>query len=222
VCKEGRIATRLAPKKGLKRRPFLGLIPASPSPPAFLPIRTRAPTCALALGSRGCAVADGWGAFALSIGMPARLPSLSQSNSAPIFARLRAPRQTHELLLLPTFQQTCQTKQNSLSRRFSGTAFGWSSFLTFASRQSLQLRSAPTVNPACAVLRGAYPPKPRCAHFRALRLRSEIDSASLRFFHPIANCETNVFTGLKRPNFSHFRLIQNVRALANVAQRRSA
>jgi hypothetical protein len=44
-------------------------IPASPCPPAFLPIGTRVPPCAVALGNRGCALADGWGALVLSIGM---------------------------------------------------------------------------------------------------------------------------------------------------------
>ncbi|HWO36135.1 MAG TPA: hypothetical protein VNO32_45670 [Candidatus Acidoferrum sp.] len=37
----GRIATRLAPRKELKRRPFLGLHPGFAVPPAFLPIGTR-------------------------------------------------------------------------------------------------------------------------------------------------------------------------------------
>jgi len=56
-----------------------------------------------------------------------------------------------------------QTKPNSLGHRFSGTAFGWSSFPTFVSRRSLELRSAPTVNPACAALRGAYPKTAPCS-----------------------------------------------------------
>ena len=64
---------------------------------------------------------------------------------------------TDELLLLPTFSKRAHTKPNSLGHRFSGTAFGWSSFLTFVSRRSPQLRSAPPVNPARAALLGAYP-----------------------------------------------------------------
>ena len=46
---------------------------------------------------------------------------------------------------------------------FSGTAFGWSSFLTSVSRRSLELRSAPSVNPACAALRGAHPKTAPCS-----------------------------------------------------------
>src|SRR5258708_7133923 len=77
-----------------------------------------------------------------------------------------------------------QRKPNSLGHRFSGTAFGWSSFLTFVSRRSFQLRSAPPVNPACAALRGAYPKTAPCSLPRPSGLRSapEIDSASLRSF----------------------------------------
>src|ERR1700722_6063214 len=107
---------------------------------AFLPIGTRGPPCALPLSI-----------------IPARLSSLCQSNSSFDFTRLARPptKHTDELLLLPTFQQTCPTKPNSLGHRFSGTAFGWSSFLTFVSRRSLPLRSAPAVNTACAAPRGS-------------------------------------------------------------------
>ena len=59
--------------------------------------------------------------------------------------------------------QHAQIKPDSLGHRFSGTAFGWSSFLTFVSRRSLALRSAPSVNPACAALRGAYPKTAPCS-----------------------------------------------------------
>jgi hypothetical protein len=140
----GRIATRLGPRKELKRRPFLGLHLGFAVPPAFLPIGTRVPTCALALGSRGCAVADGWGALVLSIGRPARLSSLSQSNSGPIFTRLRAlpPNTLTSSYYFRHPNKHAQTKPNSLGHRFSGTAFGCSSFLTFVSRRSLPLRSA--------------------------------------------------------------------------------
>jgi hypothetical protein len=113
----GRIATRLGPRKELKRRPFLGLHLGFAVPPAFLPIGTRVPTCALALGSRGCAVADGWGALVLSIGRPARLSSLSQSNSGPIFTRLRAlPPNTLTSSYFRHSNKHAQTKPNSLAQ----------------------------------------------------------------------------------------------------------
>ena len=76
-----------------------------------------------------------------------------------------------------------QSKPNSLGHRFSGTAFGRSSFLTFVSRRRLScgrlLLSIPLVQ-LCA----AHNPKLHRARFRALRLRSApvIDSASLRSF----------------------------------------
>ena len=78
-----------------------------------------------------------------------------------------------------------QTKPNFLGHRFSGAAFGWSSFFTFVSRRSLELRLAPPVNPACAALRGAYPKTAPCSLPRpsGLRFAPEIDSASLRSFH---------------------------------------
>ncbi len=140
-------------------------IPASRCPPAFLPIATRVPTCALALGSRGYAVADGWGALVLSIG---------KARSIVVTEPIQLPSDFMRLGALPTNTLTssyyfrhsnkhAQTKPNSLGHRFSGTAFGWSSFLTFVSRRSLELRSAPPVNPACAALRGAYPKTAPCS-----------------------------------------------------------
>ena len=112
------ISAKLAPRKGLKRRPFLGLHPGFAVPPAFLPIGTRLPTCALALGSRGYAVADGRGALVLSIG---KTRSIWRHSANPTSVRFHAFRRsptkhTDELLLLPTFQQACPDKT-----RFSGS-----------------------------------------------------------------------------------------------------
>jgi len=168
-----------------KAVPSSDSIPASPCPPAFLPIGTRVPPCAVALGSRrlrGC----GWlGALVLSIGKARSIVVTEPIQLRFDFTRLRA-RPSNTLTSSYHFRHSnkhAQRQPNSLGHGFSGTAFGWSSFLTFVSRRSLPLRSAPPVNPACAALRGAYP-KPRRARFRALRLRSapEIDSASLRSF----------------------------------------
>ena len=60
-----------------------------------------------------------------------------------------------QLLLLPTFQPTGPEVTKFSDSRFSGSAFCLSSFLTFVSQRTLQLRSAPPVNPACAALPGA-------------------------------------------------------------------
>ena len=148
-----------------KRRPFLGLHPGFAVPPAFLPIGTRVPPCALALGSRrlrGC----GW----LGCTRPFHRKARSIVVTEPIqlrsdFTRLRAlpPNTLTSSYYFRHSNKHAQTKPNSLGHRFSGTAFGWSSFLTFVSRRSLPLRSAPPVNPACAALRGAYPKTAPCS-----------------------------------------------------------
>ena len=94
-------------------------IPASPCPPAFLPIGTRVPTCALALGSRGYAVADGWGALVLSIG---------KARSIVVTEPIQLPSDFMRLGALPTNTLTssyyfrhsnkhAQTKPNSLGHK---------------------------------------------------------------------------------------------------------
>src|SRR5580700_4280301 len=66
-------------------------------------------------------------------------------------------------------------------------------FLSFVSRRSLALRSAPSVNLACAALRGAYPQN------RAVLASAPSGSAPLRRLTAplcapsLANYETNVF-----------------------------
>ena len=55
-------------EEGTQRRPFLGLHPGFAVPPSVSADRNSSADSALALGSRGCAVAHGWGALALSIG----------------------------------------------------------------------------------------------------------------------------------------------------------
>src|SRR5580704_3258138 len=85
---------------------------------AFLPIGTRVPPCALALGSRGCAVADGWGALALSIGKARSIIVTEPIQLRSDFHAFTRPptKHTDELLLLPTSQQTCPDKT-----KFSGS-----------------------------------------------------------------------------------------------------
>jgi hypothetical protein len=140
-------------------------IPASPCPPAFLPIGTRVPTFALALGSRWLRGADRWGALVLSIGKARSIVVTEPIQLRSDFTRLRAlpPNTLTSSYNFRHSNKRAQTKPNSLGHRFSGTAFGWSSFLTFVSRRSLELWSAPTVNPACAALRGAYPKIAPCS-----------------------------------------------------------
>jgi len=157
---------RLPPRKGLKRRPFLGLHPGFAVPPSVssqseLPGR-HAHSLGIAVSS---AVADGWGALALSIG---KAPSIVVTEPIQLrsdFTRLRAlpPDTLTSSHYFRHSNQHAQTKPNSLDDRFRCTAFGWSSFLTFVSGRSLELRSAPPVNPACAALLGAHPKIAPCS-----------------------------------------------------------
>jgi hypothetical protein len=143
----------------------------------------------------GCTVADGWGALVLSIGKARLIVVTEPIQLGSDFTRLRdlPPNIPTNSYYFRHSNKHAQTKPNSLGHRFSGTAFGWSSFLTFVSRRSLQLRSAPTVNPACAALRGAYPKTAPCS------LPRPFGSAPLRRLTAppcapsLANYETNVF-----------------------------
>ena len=75
------------------------------------------PTCALALGRRGCAVAHGWGALGPSVGKALSIVVTEPIQLGPI-SRVYVPTTKHadELLLVPTFQQTCPDKT-----KFSGS-----------------------------------------------------------------------------------------------------
>jgi len=101
-------------------------IPASPCPPASLPIGTRVPKCALALGSRGCAVADGWGVLVLSIGKARLIVVTEPIQLRSDFTRLRTlpPNTLTNSCYFLRSNKHAQTKPNSLGHRFSGTAFG--------------------------------------------------------------------------------------------------
>ena len=161
---------------------------------AFLPIGTRVPPCALALGSRGRGVAEGWGALALSI-RPAQLSSLSQSNSTFDFTHLARPptKHTDELLLLPTFQQTCPDKT-----KFPGSQVQrYSLRLVFLPHIRFTAKSAAAVGSCCQ--------SRLCSaarlinHNRAVLASAPLGSAPLRRLTAppcapsLANYETNVF-----------------------------
>ena len=171
--------------RSLKTRPFLGLYPGFAVPPAFLPMVLECRHAHSLWVAVGCAVADGWVALVLSIGKARSIVVTEPIQLRSDFTRLLdlPPNILTNSYYFRHYNKHAQTKPNSLGHRFSGTAFGWSSFFTFVSRRSLPLRrlllSIPLVQ-----LRAAHKPKPRRARFRALRLRSapEIDSASLRSF----------------------------------------
>ena len=146
-------------------RPFLGLHPGFAVPPSVSANRNSSAAMRTRSGSRGCAVADGWGALVLSIGKARSIVVTEPIQLRSDFTRLRAlpPNTLTSSYYFRHSNKHAQTKPNSLDHRFSGAAFGWSSFLTFVSRRSLELRSAPPVNPACAALRGAYPKTAPCS-----------------------------------------------------------
>jgi len=148
---------RLRRGRNSKRRPFLGLHPCFAAPPSRfcqseLECR-RAHSLSVAVG---CAVADAWGALGLSIG---KARSLVVAEAIQLRAVSASPAQQNTVTSSYYSRHSDKHprgKPDSLGHRFSGTAFGWFSFLTFVSRRSLELRSAPPVNPACAALRGTY------------------------------------------------------------------
>jgi hypothetical protein len=170
------------------------------------------PTCALALGSCGWADADGWGALVLSIGKACSIVVTEPIQLRSDFRRSRdlPPNTLTSSYYFRHSNKHAQTKPNSLGHMFSGTAFGWSSFLTFVSRRSLELRSAPPVNPACAALRGAYPKTAPCS------LPRPFGSAPLRRLtappcaHSLANYETNGFYWPVKAHLNHRRSPQHV------------
>jgi hypothetical protein len=142
----GRIATRLAPRKELKR-PSL---PRTPSRPRRAPQRF----CQSELECRpeqslwvavGCAVADGWGALVLSIGK-ARSIVVTEPIQLRFHAFTRPPtKHTDELLLLPTFQQTCPDKT-----KFSGSQVQrYSLRLVFLPHIRFTAKSAAPVGSSC-------------------------------------------------------------------------
>ena len=137
------------------------------------------------------------------------MSSLSQSNSGPI-SRVHAPAHKHtdELLLLPTFQQTCPDKtkfSESQVKRYS-LRLVFLPHIRFTAKSSAALGSF-CQSRLCSSARRINL-KPRRARFRALRLRSapEIDSASLH--RALAHYETNVFYWPVKAQFSHWRHTQ--------------
>src|ERR1700722_15982786 len=171
---------RLPPRKGLKRRPFLGLHPGFAVPPSVssqseLPGR-HAHSLGIAVSS---AVADGWGALALSIG---KAPSIVVTEPIQLrsdFTRLRA-------LPPDTLTSSHYFRHSNQHLWVTGSAVeplaGLPSSHSFQGEVSSSGRlplSIPLVQ-----LCSAHTPKSRRARFRALPLRSPpgIDSASLRSF----------------------------------------
>src|SRR5215469_10449990 len=125
-------------EEGTQRRPFLGLQPALRAP-ALSVERNSRENVHSALGSPPCS------SSVLGAGTLSSSTDIARSTSAaPSSNKLREP-----------YPNNIQVKTQFSTCRFSGSAFGLSFSLTFVSGRSLQLRSAPSINPACAALRGA-------------------------------------------------------------------
>ena len=184
-----------SPRKELRRRPFLGLLPGFAVPPslsanwkpspAHLPLHSRVDQFQVLLGRTRRFLRQGRSILAMKY----------HSNSRPTSRVSTADRQTlhDELLLPPTFQQICLEKTQIAAKkdlRFSLRRL-FLPHIRFTAKSSAPLGSS-CQSRLCSSARRINP-KPRRARFRALRLRSapEIDSASLR--SSLAIYETNVF-----------------------------
>ena len=119
-------------------------IPASPCPPAFLPIRTRVPTHALTMGSRrlrGC----GWPGCTRPFLRKARSIVVTEPIQLPFHAfTCPSTKHTDEFLLLPTFQQTCPDKT-----KFSGSGSAVQPWLIFLLQIRFKAKSAAPVGSSC-------------------------------------------------------------------------
>jgi hypothetical protein len=120
-------------------------IPASPCPQRFCQLELECRHAHSLWVAAAMRVGDGWGALVLSIGKARSIvvtqPIQLQSDFMRLGALLPPSTLTSSYHFLNS-NKHAQTKPNSLGHRFSGTAFGWSSFVTFVSRRSLALRSA--------------------------------------------------------------------------------
>jgi hypothetical protein len=170
-----------SPRKGLKRRPLLGLHPGFSEPEGR---HSRAPQHSVLAQFQMWLVRTRRFLWQGRLNCRSRV---SQSKFGPI-SRVYALDVEHadNFLILPTFPQTSPEKTKFSRYRVSGSAVQPSarlpsshSFHGEVSSCSLLLLSISLVQ-LCAA---AYP-KPRRARFRALRLRyaPEIDSPSLRSF----------------------------------------
>jgi hypothetical protein len=196
-------------------------IPASPRPPAFLTIGTRVPACALAFGSRrlrscrclGCTRPFHWkGPLACRHSGNPTSGQFHAFTGPPTKPNRRALTTPDLPINMPTEKQLLWVTVPAVQP--SADLPSLHSFHGEVSSSGRLPLSIPLVQ-LCA----AHTPKSRRARFRALRLRSAsgIDSASLRSF-PSPSMKRMFFIGLLRPNFSHWRHIQNVRAPTNVAK----
>ena len=172
------------------------------------------PTCALALGSRGYAVADGWGALVLSIG---------KARSIVVTEPIQLPSDFMRLGALPTNTLTssyyfrhsnkhAQTKPNSLGHKRKR----YSLRLVFLPRIRFTAKSGAPVGSFCQsrLCSSAR----RIPQNRAVLASAPLGSAPLRRLTAppcapsLANYETNVFYWPAKAQFQPLRHTQNGRA----------
>jgi hypothetical protein len=181
-------------------------IPASPCPPAFLPIGTRVLPCAAALDSRRLCDCDGWGELVLSIPSE-RTRSIVVTELIQLrfdFTRLRAlPRNT----LTSSYYFRHSNKHAQTKPDFSGSQVQrYSLRLVFLPHIRFTAKSAAPVGSSCQsrLCSSAR----RIPQNRAVLASAPLGSAPLRRLTAppcapsLANYETNVFYWPARPNSS--------------------
>ena len=133
------IATRLAPRKGLKCRPFLGLHPASRCPRSLFSNRNSVPTCAVALGTRRLRVC-GWLGCTRPFHRegPAQFSSLSQPNSGPISPVYPLPPNT-----LTSSYYLRYSNRHEEQNKFAGSQVQWNGCFAFVLLRMMQTGEEP-------------------------------------------------------------------------------
>ena len=161
----------VAPRKGLKRRPFLGLLPGFAVPPAFL-LHRNLKHAHYPLVPRLPRYGFGWAALA------------SFHRQGPVHHRRPLPAKT----LTSSYCFRSSTNRPRENQILGSEAQRFSLRLLFLPRIRFTAKSSAPLGSSCqsrlCSSARRLNPKPRRACFRALRLRSapEIDSASLRLF----------------------------------------
>jgi hypothetical protein len=188
-----RIATQFAPRKGLKRRPFLGLHPGFAVPPSVSANPNSSADARTHYGkprSRGCR----WPGCTRPFLRKARSIVVTEPIQLPFHAfTCPSTKHTDEFLLLPTFQQTCPDKT-----KFSGSQVQrYSLRLVFLPHIRFTAKSRAPVGSSCQsrLCSSAR----RIPQNRAVLASAPSGSAPLRRLTAppcapsLANYETNVF-----------------------------
>ena len=134
-----RIATLLAPRKEVKRRPFLGLHPGFALPPQrFSQSELRCRHENSLLVAVGCAVADGWGALVLSIGKALSIVVIEPIQLWFDFTRLPLPPNT-----LTSSYYFRHSNKHAAKNKFAGSQVQWNGCFAFVLLRMMQTGKEP-------------------------------------------------------------------------------